>query len=247
MAVEQRPRMRRWILAALLLGGLGCGAIWGASWLLMPASLPLERIRVEGEIRHTREELLKRTLAGRLQGGFFSLDLQRVRAAVEDLPWVTLASVRRIWPGTLVVWVKEREALARWGDEGVVSPEGVIFVPEPGTVPRRLAWLSGPADSAPEVVDAYQRLRQRFGEQGMEITRLALSGRHAWSLTLADGMQLHLGNTEVEQRLQRFLKHLPELRRQGTLEQVDARYANGFAVRWQAQAEILGQQQESEG
>lgn len=232
---QEQPSSRgtviiRWLVALVLLGGLVGSGIVGAMWLAAPDNVPLERVRIDGELRHTGRELLRRTLAGELRGSFFSLDLEAVRAAVEALPWISRASVRRVWPGTLVVHIEEREALARWGDQAVVSPGGEVFEPEPQSVPEGLARLSGPQQNAPEVVDRYRWMRRRLAQQGLEIAQLRLSRRHAWSVQLRGGLWLHLGNRDLERRMERFLAHFPRLDEQRGLVQVDLRYSNGFAV-----------------
>ncbi len=221
----------RWLVALVLLGGLAGSGIVGALWLAAPSNVPLERVQIDGGLRHTRRELLQQTLAQELRGSFFSLDLDAVREAVESLPWITRASVRRVWPGTLVVHIEEREALARWGDAAVVSPLGEVFKPEPGSVPKGLAALSGPPQSAPEVVERYKWMRRRLGSQGRDIAQLRLSRRHAWSVQLRSGLWLHLGNRNIEQRLERFLLNFQQIVEHERLVQVDLRYANGFAVR----------------
>lgn len=220
----------RWLVAVVLLGGVAASGIVGVLWLAAPSNVPLERVRIDGALHHTRRELLQETLARELRGSFFSLDLDAVREAVESLPWITRASVRRVWPGTLVVHIEEREALARWGDDALVSPLGEVFKPEPGTVPEGLAGLSGPPRSAPEVVARYGWMRRRLEAQGREIERLRLNGRHAWSVQLRSGLWLHLGNRELEQRLERFLRHFPPAAEHAGVTRVDLRYANGFAV-----------------
>jgi cell division protein FtsQ len=221
----------RWAVALALLGGLIGSGVTGVVWLAAPSNVPLERVRIDGDLRHTRRELLQRTLAGGLRGSFFSLDLDAVREAVESLPWITRASVRRVWPGTLVVHVEEREALARWGDDALVSPLGEVFKPDPGTVPNGLAGLSGPPQSVPEVVERYTWMRRRLAQRGLDIARLQLSGRHAWSVQLGSGLWLYLGNRDLERRLERFLLHFRRLDEHAGLAQVDLRYTNGFAVR----------------
>jgi len=237
---QQKPTrgvvILRWLAAAVLLGGLIGSGIVAAMWLTAPDNVPLERVRIDGDLRHTGRELLRSAMAPELGGSFFSLDLEAVRAAVEALPWITRASVRRVWPGTLVVHIEEREALARWGEAEVVSPQGEVFRPEAESVPEGLASLSGPDGSAPEVVNRYGRMRQRLVRQGLEIAELRLSKLHAWSVQLEGGLWLHLGNRDIEQRLERFLKHFPVLPRQEELVQVDLRYSNGFAVRRMAAA-----------
>jgi cell division protein FtsQ len=230
-------RFLRWGSATALLGGLAGGAIWAAMWLGAADNVPLERVRIDGDIRHTKRAVLERTLAKGLRGSFFSLDLNTVRRALEDLPWVTRASVRRVWPATLVVRVEERRALARWGEDGVISPEGEVFTPDPDSLPKRLAILAGPLDSATNIAKRYGWLRQRLSAREMEIARLQMSDRHAWILELRDGPRLYFGNRDFEPRFERFLKHYPRLAAQGAVEQMDFRYANGFAVRWASRQE----------
>lgn len=225
-------RILRWGSAVGLLGGLAGGLIWIAVWLGASDNVPLERVRIDGDIRHTARAVLERTLAGRLRGSFFSLDLNAVREALEDLPWITRASVRRVWPATLVIRVEERSALARWGRNSVVSPDGEVFTPDSDSVPKKLAILAGPLDSATEIAKRYAWLRQRLSVRQMEITRLQLSDRHAWTLELNDGLRLNFGNRDFERRFDRFIRHYPRLAAQGAIEQMDLRYGNGFAVRW---------------
>jgi cell division protein FtsQ len=50
-----------------------------------------------------------------------SLDPQDVKARVESLDWVQSASVRRLWPSTLIVDVERRQAYARWREDGEIS------------------------------------------------------------------------------------------------------------------------------
>jgi len=226
----------RWSVALLLMGSLLGGGIVGGIWLTVPNNVPLERVRIDGDLRNTGQEQLRRTLAEELRGSFFSLDLEAVRRSVESLPWITRASVRRVWPGTLVVHIEEREALAHWGEDAVVSPGGEVFQPQPESVPKGLAKLSGPRQSAPEVVERYGWMRGLLNQRGLDIAQLRLSGRHAWSVQLNSGLWLHLGNRDLEQRMERFLTNLHQIEEQEGVELVDLRYSNGFAVRRQAVA-----------
>lgn len=50
-----------------------------------------------------------------------SLDPADVKARVESLDWVQSASVRRLWPSTLVIEVERRQAYARWREDGEIS------------------------------------------------------------------------------------------------------------------------------
>ncbi len=59
----------------------------------------------------------KRPVHESIRGGFFSVDLQAVRSAVEGLPWVDRVSVKRLWPDRIEETVVVHEPLARWGKD----------------------------------------------------------------------------------------------------------------------------------
>lgn len=223
----------RWLRAMLWIGGLAWALNWGFHWVMEPTTLPMGRVRIDGEIRHMPPDSLKQAVASQLTDSFFGLDLEQVRTTLEALPWVAQASVRRVWPGTLEVWVEERQALAQWGERGLVTPEGVVFLPEPESMPEGLIGLDGPKGSGPEVVNRYRWLRERLAPHQLEIARLTLNARGAWTLELKDGPLLQLGKRDLEARLDLFLRHYPGLRQQGMPRTVDLRYPNGFAARMQ--------------
>jgi len=240
-------QLLRWVLGGLLVSGLLVGSVGVAVWLQVPGNVPLERVRIEGDVRHTREQQLKLALATALHGSFFSIDLEAVRSGVEALPWISHAGVRRVWPPALVLTVSERSALARWGEKGLVSPEGEVFFPQADSVPGGLPSLSGPEGSAPEMVRRYQEMRALLEREGLTILSLSMSERHALSLHLQGGLRLLLGNQDPEVRLQRFLDHWPELKNNGIAEQLDLRYAHGFSVRWSGQVAGSGGNSGAEG
>ena len=225
-------RVGHWVLALIVLGVLVGGTGWALSRILEPDNLRMEGVRLDGEVHHLTRELLKRTLANEMGENFFRLDLAQVRTVLEKLPWVARVSVRRVWPRTLEIWVEERQPLARWGDQSLVTANGDIFTPEPDTLPKELPRLMGPDQSAKEVCDRYIGLRDRLRGQGLDIAGLTLSDRHAWTLALSGGgLMVQLGSRDFELRLERFLRYRERLQRQGDIQSVDLRYSNGFAVR----------------
>jgi cell division protein FtsQ len=236
------PWLGRWLLAMLLFGLLGGLGLWAGSWLLGPQHMTLTRVRVDGQVRHTSRETLRRTLAKCAKGSFFALDLTSIRKTLEALPWVAQASVRRVWPLTLVVRLREREALAHWGDKDLVSPSGEVFTPDSASMPPGLILLQGPTGTAREMVERYRWIQAHLAAHGLEPVRLELSARRAWYLDLKGGMHLSLGTQDLEERLERFLDYLPRLPQLQQIEQVDLRYTNGFAVRWREQATATRQE-----
>ena len=206
---------------------------------------PLRTLAVENAVQHVDALMVSEAIAGRVQGNFFGVDLEAVRSALEQMPWVRRAHVRREWPDRLHVQLEEQVAVARWGEkkEGdqLVNRYGEVFA---GRTAEELPRFIGPLGSELEVARHYVEFSQSISPLNAAITQIVLSERSAWQLKLAmknePPLALMLGRSEsegdsqsVNQRLQRFVQHYPRLkaRLNRGVQHVDLRYPNGFAVR----------------
>jgi len=207
----------------------------GMRWLADPYRFPLGVVEVRGDFRFMEKEQLQVAVAPHAAGGFFTVDVNAVRAAAEQLPWVHKVSVRRIWPATLRLQVEEQQPIAHWGERGYLNRFGEPFLPEETAMPLELPWLAGPDGHEIKVLEYYLKVTQALGPLGMQVARLELDGRRAWHLQLHDGVRLELGRANTWQRLQRFVRAYPEVfvGREAQLQRVDLRYSNGFSVHWQ--------------
>ncbi|WP_193222271.1 cell division protein FtsQ/DivIB [Alkalilimnicola sp. S0819] len=223
----------RWVLAGALLVLVLIGGRGAWHWLGSDELFPLRGVSLQGELRHVDEAALREAMSVHLGRGMLGLDMDAIRRAVEALPWVERAAARRLWPGTLLLEVREQQALGRWGEAALVSVEGELFRPEAASVPEGLPALHGPDVEAARVASRYLALRERFDQVGLALTGLSLDARDSWRLTLADGARLELGSEETERRVSRFLRVWPRLDSgERGLARVDLRYPHGFAVAW---------------
>ncbi|WJW75003.1 cell division protein FtsQ/DivIB [Thiohalobacter sp. IOR34] len=240
---QRRARLLQLGLLGLLFAALAGGAGWGALWLRDPHSLPLRTVRIEGEFRHLDQARLRAAVAPVASGGFFSVDVEAVRRAAEALPWVQRVKVQRLWPDTLRLQVVEQQAVARWGEDGLLNPHGELFRPPAEDIDPRLPRLDGPEVLRERVMRQYVAAVEALRPLGLRVARLELDARRAWRLRLGDGVELKLGREHAGQRLQRFVRIYPLVFAAAgrTAETVDMRYSNGLAVRWQRQRETAGQ------
>jgi cell division protein FtsQ len=232
-----------WRPALLLLGVLlmaGSTGTWVAALVTDPHRLPLETIRITGELSHVDRAKLQQLVAAAIDGGFFSVDMHKLRDAAEQLAWVDKVSIRRVWPQTLVMDVTEQVPVGRWGDQALVNARGEIFRPQAGELPQGLPRLHGEGGDGPVVVEFHRSASRRLEAIGLEIVALEVQGRHDWRLELNNGVTLLLGQAGAAQVLERFTLALPLLvDPQGRRPQrVDMRYENGFAVRWMPAADV---------
>lgn len=234
---ERRARALLWVRRSAMTGvaaaGIG-GAVWGTAWLLAPETFPLESVYFDTRLEHVREGDLREALDGRLNDGFWGLDVDGVRQALEALPWVDRAAVRRVWPGQLRVEIREHEAVAEWNDEALLSAGGDVFAAPEETWPSGLPSLSGPEGREAEVAARYLELQRAVAGIGFNVERLGMDDRESWTAELDSGARIRLGRDDVADRLERFVAAYPGLvrEREEEMARADLRYPNGFSVRW---------------
>lgn len=229
----------RWLLPAVvgsLLLVVAGGLAVAYHELSKPGRLPLRVVEINGDFQHLDASAIEQVVMQTIDGGFFSCDMQKLRAAVVAMPWVEDVSIRRSWPDRLSMMVTEEVPLARWGDDALVSVGANVFRPARLDGFTGLVKLSGPLGSQARVVAFLQAVVPPARSRGLTITEIELDERRHWWLRFDGQLTVSLGRDDIENRLAQFFRVYPSLAQQpGRLpERVDMRYAHGFAVRWRA-------------
>lgn len=214
----------------------------GAAWLVARPAFTLRSVSIEpspgAALRFVSTTLLRNSSARAVEGNFFTVDLDKVRARYESLPWVRRAAVRRVWPDRLVVTIEEHRPLAIWGAGQLMNTHGELFAAnlaeaeEDGPLPE----LSGPNGSHASVLARYRDLQRWLAPLQRRPLAVSLSQRWAWSARLDDGTTLLIGREQgvaIEARVQRWVSLYPRVqsRIESASAVVDLRYPNGFALR----------------
>lgn len=207
------------------------------SWLLVtlrnPQTLPIKMVRAQGTFSHVSEAMLQKAV-GQVSGGYFNVDVNQVQLAVEKLPWVAQASVRRIWPDTLAISVNEQKAMAYWNAQGLVNMKGEIFAPDKSSYPKMLPHFKGPAGMNEMVTEYYLDAQQRLKPLGLLITGVTLDDRRSLMLQINHNLELVLGKEKKTKRLERFVRIYPKTLSDkiNRIARVDLRYPHGMAIEW---------------
>jgi len=232
---EVAPKRNLGWLLPLTLGIVGISLLYlGGRYLLAPENLPVRSVRIESPLKQVTQQQLREVVSGHVQQGFVRLDVDAIRHDLEQLPWVYQASVRRSWPDVLVVRIEEQQAVARWGNVGLVNRHGEVFKPQDLSKWSQLPLLRGPDGTEMKVVKQYQEVLQMLTPLGLGVSHLTMNERRAWSLRLNNGLQMVLGRNDTHLRLLRFVRVYADVLkpRLEAIDSVDLRYTNGFAVRW---------------
>jgi len=165
-------------------------------WLISLPYFELRHVQIGAApgsaLRHVNQPTLIDSIRRAPSGNFFTVDMTKVKTAVEEVSWVRKATVRRLWPDTLVVLIEEHRAAALWEDSRLVSVYGELFTAnldeavEDGPLPQ----LGGPDGTEREVMARFVELRELVEPLGLEPVPVTLSARIAWTAQLHDGPEL---------------------------------------------------------
>jgi cell division protein FtsQ len=220
-------------VALIAAGALLCGAL---AWLLRQPAFDFREVVVMERLERASAARLEAAIRDELDGTFFTMNLERARATLAQVPWVRGVALRRRWPQRLEISVEEHSPLARWNDNGLVNVDGDVFVADyEGDLPR----FDGPDGRAAEVAARYREWSEALEALSLSVREIRLSPRGGWQLRAggaAGALAIELGRDDPDERLRRFVaaygRTVGALARAGTrIDHVDLRYRNGFAAR----------------
>ncbi|MDH4439797.1 MAG: cell division protein FtsQ/DivIB [Rhizobium sp.] len=108
----------------------GHGAVVTQS-LMSTAGFAIEDIRVSGN-QHTSEIDILQLLGLDADASLLELDIASARKALAELPWIESVDIRKIYPGTVEVMLRERQAYAIWqhgSDLSLIERSGSVIAP----------------------------------------------------------------------------------------------------------------------
>ncbi len=206
---------------------------------------PVSKVLVKGEYHHVKKEELIEMIKPFTGTSFVAVDLQKIKAKLEEEPTIYRAMVERRWPDTLIVSIVEQIPYAKWGDNALLNTDGDLFertetfAETAGVLPR----LSGPEDTNKQVIEVYKQLLKKLEKSTITITELFRDDKGAYRAILDSGIELNIGQNEIDKRMDRFLTvYEQQLKTQlDTVAAVDLRYSNGVAVKWNQEKVITNQ------
>lgn len=196
---------------------------------------PIKTVRVYG-LQHVERQDVERLLTPLVHRGFFNSNIDYIRDRLLQMPWISEVSVSRHWPDRIDVTVIEKEAIARFNQESLLSAAGELFSPKQETYPALLPKLVGPQGQQILMLQHLKDINRLLSPLHAKIYSLELTPYLTWKLILDNGIVLQIGHKDILTRLSHFVKVYPKIvgDRVGDVDYIDLRYSNGIAVRWKA-------------
>ncbi|MCL4115627.1 UNVERIFIED_CONTAM: hypothetical protein GTU68_056378 [Idotea baltica] len=225
--------IKRVLFWPFLLIFVGVVTYQASVYLLPYIDQPITKITLKGDTRYINESKVQSKLHEFSTAHFFSIDLPGMQTALENMPWIETAEVRRVWPNELQIKLKEQLPIARWGKNRLLNSGGEAFAKQDALHDyTKLPQLYGGAKSQQKVLHQYQVLTQMLRPLGFSIARLDLRERGSWFVLTEKGIHLRLGRDHLVRKIRRLrIIYNKELKSQiDSIKSIDLRYTNGIAI-----------------
>jgi len=210
--VEHRLPRRAGIIATLLLltASAGLGVVKGGhleqfvatvsdarNALANSAGFRITAVAINGRKQLSQDEVLA---IGGVNGrsSLLFLDAASVREKLKANPWISEATVLKLYPGELRIDIVERTAFALWQRDGrlsVISDDGAVLEPYVSQRFLKLPLVVG--RGAETRAKDFLALLARY-PQVSAVTRAAIFvGERRWNLRLNDGLDIRLPENGV--------------------------------------------------
>jgi cell division protein FtsQ len=226
--------------------GLALVSYNAVSYVLASEALTVTRITVQGNERMSKGEVLA-LLDGLAGASLVTTDLERWRLKLLESPWVADASLRRMFPGTLLVMIEERRPIGIGRLRGtlfLVDPSGVVideFGPNYADFDLpiidgldRGSTNGGMVDQArAELAGRLMSDVQRWPGLASRVSQIDVSDvRNAVVVLKGDTALVRVGDERFSERLRSYLDLMPALRdRVPDIDYVDLRFDERVYVR----------------
>jgi len=239
---DRTDERRGWQLIAAL--GLLLVSALVADQIIRSGYFTIESVTISHGLEHVDRGIVERTAWRSIHGNYLNVDLSQVEKALESLPGIYQAMVRRVWPDALELQVVETQAMARFqtlqNPDGN-SPDSYINL-APDQAMRVSPVLRGPREHRETLVHTFSSVMSLLQEARLEPLELSVSKSGRWALEVRSDsslvparFELLLGRDGVVEKVDRFTRSFTIALgdKADRIGRVDMRYVSGFAVQWE--------------
>lgn len=170
------------------------------------AGFAIEDVRVSGNSQTSEIDILQ--MLG-LDGttSLVALDIEAARRQLSELPWVAYAEVRKVYPRTIEVMLKEREAFGIWqhGSElSLIEKGGAVIAPLRDNKFASLPLFVG--RDAEKAAVGFEDSLATWPELKLRVRAFVRIASRRWDLHLDNGVVIKLPEDNVGEALKRLAK-----------------------------------------
>lgn len=164
------------------------------------AGFGIDKIEITGQTLTGEAEIFK-ALALDPRASTVSFDAEAARARIAELPAVETVTIKKVYPGDLIVSITEKVPVARWRVDGVtfVVDAAGEQIGEAGGAYSELPLVIG--DGAADDALVMIRALDRFESLKQGLVALSRIGDRRWDMIFQNGLRVQLPEQGVAQAL----------------------------------------------
>jgi cell division protein FtsQ len=181
---------------------------------------------IDGELTtqaYKYDDLIKPLLKNK-----YLLNLNQIKSKVSENPWVLNVETQRIFWNRIKVSIKKHDIAMRWGSQGYISSQGILFKPNLTFNSKAPIGLVSEA----RVKNFYYDFTQY--QSILDPIKISTFERNSIDeLTLDNNIKVILGHQKQNKRLEIFVRSFEKLKKYKKIRTrgiFDMRYPNGFAL-----------------
>lgn len=186
-------------LAAGLLALTGVtGMVMGGHTLTVTSAvsawcgLAIDQVEIKGQSETSEVDVLEKLALGDFPS-IVTLDVTGARERIESLPWVKEATLRKVYPDTLQIELKEREPFAVWqraSGFALIEKGGRVISNQVGARYASLPMVVG--EGADLRAEEFVALMEEFPSLKPEVKAGVLVSNRRWNVVLTNGVEIML-------------------------------------------------------
>ena len=195
---------------------------------------PIDSINVSGDLKRVSTKSIENNTKNLLTKGFLSFNASEIKKKLETLDWVQSVEIVRIWPNKIDIRIMEETLVGIWNNDLILNSSGKLYVVDQRSIPENIPQLNGPKGSERDVMTLFIKIDSLLIGRGLYLEAITLDARGSWSFTIKPKIEIKLGKTEINQKLERFFLALDQslLAKIHKVSYIDLRYSEGLAVSW---------------
>lgn len=235
--VELPQHIGKASLAAYVLAVGGYGVVHGGYWpqfsetMTSSAGFAVDNVKLSGNVHISEIDVLQ-SLGLDGATSLVSLDVDDARRRVAGLPWVASVDIRKVYPKTILLNIKERQPFGIWqhgSDLSLIEEDGNIIAPLRDNKFASLPLFVG-RDADTDAKDVMAEFAA-FPQVAARVKAYVRVSSRRWDLYLDNGVTVKLPEDDVGDALKRLVRMETE---QQLLERdiaaVDLRLADRMTV-----------------
>lgn len=189
------------VVYGLIVGGHAAALVGHATAMV---GLKVHEVSIKGQVEASEGEII-RSLDLKNHASMVMFDAAASRGRIQAMPWVEEVSIRKTYPGTVDIVIKERKPFALWQIGKVVSildSDGQIITGLEDNKFTSLVLLVG--EGADLAGPAFLETLSNYKIVESRVRAAVLVAGRRWNLVLDNALEVKLPETNVEQALSRM-------------------------------------------